>query len=91
MKEGRSGAGSGQIAGQRTTWGQGGHRCSQRPGIEAEIGRTLIPKLKMGGNLSVGLNVSGEVEADYGQAFQQEVLQVLRELKLIEHVGAEMK
>jgi hypothetical protein len=45
----------------------------------------------MGGKLSVGLNVSGEVEADNGQAFQQEVLQVLRDLKLIEDVRVEMK
>jgi hypothetical protein len=46
------------------------------------LGRTLIPKLKMGGDLSVGLNVSVEVEADTVQGFQMELMQILQDLNL---------
>jgi hypothetical protein len=55
------------------------------------LGRTLIPKLKMGGELSVELNVSVEVEADTGQGFQQELLQILQDLNLADTVKVELK
>ena len=56
------------------------------------LGRTLIPKLKMGGGeLSVALSVSVEVEADNGQGFQQELIQILRDLNLADAVKIEMK
>jgi hypothetical protein len=56
------------------------------------LGRTLIPKLKMGGGeLSVALSVSVEVEADNGQGFQQELMQILRDLNLADAVKIEMK
>lgn len=56
------------------------------------LGRTLIPKLKMGGGeLTVALSVSVEVEADNGQGFQQELIQILRDLNLADAVKIEMK
>jgi hypothetical protein len=45
----------------------------------------------MGGELSVGLNVSVEVEADTGQGFQQELLQILQDLNLADTVKVELK
>jgi hypothetical protein len=55
------------------------------------LGRTLIPKLKMGGELCVELNVSVEVEADTGNGFQQELLQILQDLNLADSVKIEAK
>jgi len=54
------------------------------------LGRTLIPKLKMGGDLSVGLNVSVEVEADTGQGFQQELMQILRDLNIADTIKVDL-
>jgi len=50
------------------------------------LGRTLIPKLKMGGYLSVGLNISVEVEADTVQGFQMELIQILQDLNIADTV-----
>lgn len=50
------------------------------------LGRTLIPKLKSGTGLSVSLNVSLQVESDTVQGFQQELLQILRDLNLVDTV-----
>ena len=55
------------------------------------LGRTLIPKLKMGGDLSVGLNVSVEVEADTVQGFQMELLQILQDLNISDTVKVDLK
>ena len=55
------------------------------------LGRTLIPKLKMGGELSVGLNVSVEVEADTVQGFQMELMQILQDLNIADTVKVELK
>ena len=50
------------------------------------LGRTLIPKLKTGGELSVTLSVSVQVDSDCVQGFQQELMQILRDLNLEESV-----
>jgi hypothetical protein len=55
------------------------------------LGRTLIPKLKSGTELSVALNVSVQVEGDTAQGFQQELMQILRDLNLAETVKVEIK
>ena len=55
------------------------------------LGRTLIPKLKMGGDLSVGLNVSVEVEADTIQGFQTELMQILQDLNIADTVKVDLK
>jgi hypothetical protein len=55
------------------------------------LGRTLIPKLKMGGELSVELNVKVEVEADTVNGFQQELLQILQDLNLADTVRVDWK
>jgi hypothetical protein len=55
------------------------------------LGRTLIPKLKAGSELSVALNVSVQVENDAAQGFRQELLQILRDLNLAEAVKVEIK
>jgi len=55
------------------------------------LGRTLIPKLKMGGDLSVGLNVSVEVEADTVQGFQSELTQILRDLNIADTVKVDLR
>ena len=55
------------------------------------LGRTLIPKLKSGTDLSVALNVSVQVEGDTAQGFQQELMQILRDLNLVDTVKVEIK
>ena len=55
------------------------------------LGRTLIPKLKSGTDLSVALNVSVQVEGDTVQGFQQELMQILRDLNLSGTVKVEIK
>jgi hypothetical protein len=45
----------------------------------------------MGGDLSVGLNVSVEVEADTVQGFQMELLQILQDLNIAGTVKVELK
>ncbi len=44
------------------------------------LGRMLIPKLKTGNELVMKLVVSGQVDSDTAQGFQQELLQILRDL-----------
>jgi hypothetical protein len=56
-----------------------------------KLGRTLIPKLKAGSELSVELKVSVQVDSDAVQGFRQELLQVLRDLNLAEVVKVEIK
>jgi hypothetical protein len=55
------------------------------------LGRTLIPKLKSGTDLSVALSVSVQVDGDTAQGFQQELMQILRDLNLAEAVKVELK
>jgi hypothetical protein len=50
------------------------------------LGRTLIPKLKTGNELVMKLDVSVQVDSDTAQGFQQELLQILRDLNLSESV-----
>jgi len=54
------------------------------------LGRTLIPKLKLGTELSVLLNVSVRVQSDTAQSFQQELLQTLRDLNLADSVRVQV-
>ncbi|HZR59049.1 MAG TPA: DUF499 domain-containing protein [Terriglobales bacterium] len=50
------------------------------------LGRTLIPKLKTGSDLVMKLDVSVQVENETAQGFQQELMQVLRDLNLADTV-----
>jgi hypothetical protein len=54
------------------------------------LGRTLIPKLKTGNELVMKLDVSVQVESDTAQGFQQELMQILRDLNLAETVKIEI-
>ena len=54
------------------------------------LGRTLIPKLKTGNELVMKLDVSVQVESDTAQGFQQELMQILRDLNLAETVKVEV-
>lgn len=54
------------------------------------LGRTLIPKLKTGNELVMKLEVSVQVENDAVQGFQQELMQILRDLNLDESVKIEI-
>lgn len=55
------------------------------------LGRTLIPKLKTGNGLAMNLDVSVQVESDTAQGFQQELMQILRDLNLADSVAVELK
>jgi hypothetical protein len=55
------------------------------------LGRTLIPKLKTGNELVMKLDVSVQVESDTAQGFQQELMQILRDLNLSETVKIEIE
>lgn len=55
------------------------------------LGRTLIPKLKSGTGLSLALNVSVDVDGDTAEGFRQELLQILRDLNLVETVKVDIK
>ena len=55
------------------------------------LGRTLIPKLKTGNELVMKLDVSVQVESDTAQGFQQELMQILRDLNLNETVKIEVE
>ncbi len=46
------------------------------------LGRTLIPKLKSGTDLRVGLDVSLSVDADGAAGIRHEIQQILQDLKL---------
>jgi hypothetical protein len=54
------------------------------------LGRTLIPKLKTGNELVMKLDVSVRVESDTAQGFQQELMQILRDLNLADSVRIEI-
>ena len=54
------------------------------------LGRTLIPKLKTGKGLVMNLDVSVQVETDTAQGFQQELMQILRDLNLVDTVKIEI-
>src|SRR5207244_11800389 len=54
------------------------------------LGRTLIPKLKTGNELIIKLDVSVQVDSDTAQGFQQELLQILRDLNLADVVKVEI-
>lgn len=55
------------------------------------LGRTLIPKLKTGNELVMKLDVSVQVESDTAQGFQQELMQILRDLNLGDAVKIEIE
>lgn len=50
-----------------------------------------VPKLKTGNELVMKLDVSVQVESDIIQGFQQELMQVLRDLNLGEAVKIEIE
>ena len=54
------------------------------------LGRTLIPKLKSGDEISLKLDVSVRVGEETAQAFRQEVMQILRDLNLADSVKIEV-
>lgn len=54
------------------------------------LGRTLIPKLKTGNELVMKLDVSIQVESDTAQGFQQELMQILRDLNLADSLKIEI-
>jgi hypothetical protein len=55
------------------------------------LGRSLIPKLKTGNELVMKLDVSVQVDNDTAQGFQQELMQILRDLNLVDSVTIETK
>ena len=55
------------------------------------LGRTLIPKLKTGNELVMKLDVSVQVESDTAQGFQQELMQILRDLNLTDSVTVDLE
>ena len=55
------------------------------------LGRTLIPKLKTGNELVMKLDVSVQVGNDTAQSFQQELMQILRDLNLADSVRIEIE
>lgn len=54
------------------------------------LGRTLIPKVKTGNELVLKLDVSVRVESDTAQGFQQELMQILRDLGISDRVSVEI-
>jgi hypothetical protein len=54
------------------------------------LGRTLIPKLKSGDEITLKLDVSVRVGEETAQAFRQDVMQILRDLNLADSVKIEM-
>jgi hypothetical protein len=55
------------------------------------LGRTLIPKLKSGTDLHVGLEVSLSLDADGASSLRHEIQQILEDLKLDGKVQVEWK
>ncbi|HXW92955.1 MAG TPA: DUF499 domain-containing protein [Terriglobales bacterium] len=55
------------------------------------LGRTLIPKLKTGNELVMKLDVSVQVQSNAAQSFQQELMQILRDLNLEDTVRIEVE
>jgi len=54
------------------------------------LGRTLIPKLKSGDEVSLKLDVSVRVEQETAQAFRLDLMQILRDLNLADSVKIEV-
>ena len=54
------------------------------------LGRTLIPKLKSGDEITLKLDVSVRVGEETAQAFRQDVMQILRDLNLADSVKIEV-
>ncbi len=54
------------------------------------LGRTLIPKLKSGDEITLKLDVSVRVGEETAQAFRQDVMQILRDLNLATSVKVEV-
>ena len=54
------------------------------------LGRTLLPKLKTGGELHLAIDASVEVAAD-SNGLHQEIEQILRDLNLADKVKVEYK
>lgn len=55
------------------------------------LGRTLIPKLKSGNDLHVGLDVSLSLDVDGANSLRHEIQQILQDLKLESKVKIEVK
>lgn len=55
------------------------------------LGRTLLPKLKTGGELHFSIDASIQVQADDGNALRQEIEQILRDLNLADKVTIDLK
>lgn len=55
------------------------------------LGRTLIPKLKSGTDLRVGLDVSVSADTDSAAELHRDIQQILQDLKLNEKVNVEWK
>ena len=50
------------------------------------LGRTLLPKLKTGGELHLAIDASIEIEAESSNGLRQEIEQILRDLNLADKV-----
>jgi hypothetical protein len=55
------------------------------------LGRTLLPKLKTGGELHFGIDASIQIDADNSNGLRQEIEQILRDLNLAEKVKVDLK
>jgi hypothetical protein len=66
--------------------------CGEIPTeVWQRLGRTLIPKLKSGSDLHVGLDVSLSLEPDGATGLRHEIQQILQDLKLEDKVKIEWK
>lgn len=66
--------------------------CGEIPTeVWQRLGRTLIPKLKSGSDLHVGLDVSLSLEPDGAGGLRHEIQQILQDLKLEDKVKIEWK
>lgn len=55
------------------------------------LGRTLLPKLKTGGELHFGIDASIQIDANNSNGLRQEIEQILRDLNLAEKVKVDLK
>jgi len=55
------------------------------------LGRTLLPKLKTGGELHFAIDASIQIEADSSNGLRQEIEQILRDLNLLDKVKLDLK
>ncbi|HLH00490.1 MAG TPA: DUF499 domain-containing protein [Bryobacteraceae bacterium] len=68
------------------------HICGEIPTeVWQRLGRTLIPKLKSGTELQVGLDISLSLDSDGAPALRREIEQILQDLKLEGKVKVEWK